>query len=340
MARSHARILTQIWDNDDFLALSSSPQHIYLMLLSQRDLSLCGVINYNPKRLAGVAQDLTPSRVKRSISVLESRRFVIVDRETDELAIRTFVRHDGVLHQPNVLKAASRAWEAIHSREIRAMVFDALPPPVRAIWPKALLKMKAEDLARLVRDYEAANSTPEGIPLTLPGTLEGNPSPEPIGERPGNSLSLSPSPSSPIAPEPFADPPSIDTTSDPPPANPEEEIWTLMARRKAAQREANGDELKGERWIRTVAADYRARLDSRRRLLTGQHPEWTIERLADELDPDTAERDWSQPTAEETDEYLAELDRQAAAAVPMPADMRAELTARLNRSPHRRAANQ
>lgn len=63
-----------------------------------------------------------------------------------------------------------------------------------------------------------------------------------------------------------------------------------------------------EAWRRTVERNDRTRLAPQHRLLHGQHPDWPLERYADVLDPDTAERDWSIPTAEETErDILAPL---------------------------------
>lgn len=144
----------------------------------------------------------------------------------------------------------------------------------------------------------------------------------------------------PVAPShPIPSPSSSSSPSDTSaraPAEPEEEIWTLLARRRAALLQTQDGDVRGPRWITVTAADHATRLEPRRRLLAGQHPDWTVERLADELDTDTAERDWSQPTAEETDAYLADLEQRAAEAVPMPDDIRADLMQRIGKSTHRR----
>lgn len=124
MARDHARIFLSIWDNHDFTALKTADQWTYFALISHRDLSWCGVAPLLPQRLAMLAADGSASRVQKSIATLERARFVVVDRATAEVAARTFVRHDGIMKQPNVLCASIKAWSKVHSEAIREALRD------------------------------------------------------------------------------------------------------------------------------------------------------------------------------------------------------------------------
>lgn len=122
MARDHARVKTSIWDDDDFLELKTAEQHCYFALMSNKGLSYCGVIDYVPGRFAGLSADMTPAKFKTAVAGLIKARFVIVDQNTQELLLRTYVRHDGVLDRVNMGKATGTAIEAVVSVQLRAAI--------------------------------------------------------------------------------------------------------------------------------------------------------------------------------------------------------------------------
>lgn len=126
MARDHARIKVNIWDDPDFVALPCAEQHVYLALMSNKGLSRCGVIDYIPNRFRGLARDLTPRRLTAAVTGLRETRFVVVDDSTQELLIRSYVRHDGVLDRVNMGKAVGTAFEAVVSLNLRHAIGDEL----------------------------------------------------------------------------------------------------------------------------------------------------------------------------------------------------------------------
>lgn len=136
MARDHARVKTSIWDDPDFLALRIPEQHLYLALMSNKGLSRCGVIDYIPSRFDHLASDLTTTKFKTTVAGLRAARFVVLDDDTQELLLRSYVRHDGVLDRGNMGKATGTAFEAVVSRSIRAAIGTEL----------ARLKRDAPDL--------------------------------------------------------------------------------------------------------------------------------------------------------------------------------------------------
>ena len=126
MARDHARIKTSIWDDPDFLELKVAEQHVYLALASSKGLSRCGVIDYIPSRFDHLAADLTAAKFTKAATGLRAARFVVLDERTQELLLRSYVRHDGVLDRLNMGKATGSAFEAVVSREIRKAIGDEL----------------------------------------------------------------------------------------------------------------------------------------------------------------------------------------------------------------------
>lgn len=126
MARDHARILTAIWRDPDFLHLDPAAQHTYLTIVSQQKLSYCGVMDYFPSRLATLARGNTEAKVRAAVRTLEKTRFVVIDAQTHEILARTYVRHDGVMNRSNMGKAVARALQAVTSPKIRDAVLTEL----------------------------------------------------------------------------------------------------------------------------------------------------------------------------------------------------------------------
>jgi len=121
MARSEARIFTSIWTDPDFRALGVPQKFAYVFLLSQPDLSHCGVLPYRPKRWAQVLPDQSIKEVERSVGGLQSSKppFVLIDTETGELLIRSMLRRDGMLRSPKMIKPVIGALMEVQSALLR-----------------------------------------------------------------------------------------------------------------------------------------------------------------------------------------------------------------------------
>lgn len=120
MARDHARIECSIWEDDeDFTALSGPAMLLYFFLLSQRELSYAGLL---PLRLRRWTKKLPfgADEVAAALAELDARRFLVVDRDAEEVLIRSLIRRDGIWRQPQVLAAALRESFAITSEVLRS----------------------------------------------------------------------------------------------------------------------------------------------------------------------------------------------------------------------------
>jgi hypothetical protein len=125
VSRDHARIQTAIWQDRDFRGLSVPAQHMYMTVLSQPTLSRCGVLDFIATRLAALSASQSVRKVQTTVAELERCLFVVVDRHTCELLVRTYVRHDGVLDRENMGKAVARALSRVVSLDIRdAVVYE------------------------------------------------------------------------------------------------------------------------------------------------------------------------------------------------------------------------
>ena len=122
MARDHARIKTMIWDDPDFQKLKIDEQHAYFALLSNKGLSRCGVADFIPSRYEHLASDMTPTRFRAAMKGLRRANFVVIDDRTQEILVRSYVRHDGVLDRVNMGKATGTAFESVVSDEIKRAI--------------------------------------------------------------------------------------------------------------------------------------------------------------------------------------------------------------------------
>lgn len=125
MARNHARLLVSLWNDPDWLALTSHQHDVYAALLTTHDLSWCGVAPLLPQRLVAWAADLTLRKVQAALEVLASEvagRFLVIDPATAEILIRSYVRHDDLLKQPNVTKAMVRSIPKVRSKIIQQAI--------------------------------------------------------------------------------------------------------------------------------------------------------------------------------------------------------------------------
>ena len=120
--RDHARVNLGIWGDDDFRNLTPVEQHLYFVLWTSPNLSYCGSGDWLPKRLAKFAGGWTPDQVEASVVGLEHEKFVIVDRDTDEFLLRSWVKHDGLWKTPNMAVSVANARAALGSQVLRGVV--------------------------------------------------------------------------------------------------------------------------------------------------------------------------------------------------------------------------
>jgi hypothetical protein len=120
MAR-HARILTSIWTTD-FCDRSAAAQRLYLMAISQPTLTYAGVLPYTCRRWAGLAPDTRPGDIAKAVNELVEHRYFLVDGDTEEVWVRTYLRHEGVLWMPNSRKAMWREIGLIQSVPIQQAI--------------------------------------------------------------------------------------------------------------------------------------------------------------------------------------------------------------------------
>lgn len=126
MARTYARVKTAVWADDEFRGLPPDAQHLYFVLLTSAGLSYCGVTDWRPVRIAPNAHEWSALEVERAAWILHERLYIVVHGDTEEVLIRSFVRNDGFMDQPNVAAAMVRDYARISSPILRGVVVHEL----------------------------------------------------------------------------------------------------------------------------------------------------------------------------------------------------------------------
>ena len=175
MARTRANILCEIWEDEDFVALPLDAQRMYLFLLSQRDLNHAGLLPLRIRRWAAKSPGGTVGQVSKALQTLAKTEFILFDRETEEVLIRTLVRNDGVYKQPKVMLRMreeaklmeSEALRAAFAKELRRIPLEELsdaPGGPRGDMPST------REIVSGVIDSLLAELEPDTLPDTLPDT--------------------------------------------------------------------------------------------------------------------------------------------------------------------------
>lgn len=126
MAREFAKIKAAIWQDDDFRTLPPSAQHLYFVVLTDPELSYCGVADWRPKRMLPKSAGWDLGDLRNAGAILTEHRLLVVDEETEEVLVRSFLRHDGVMQHNKLCVSAAMAHAAVASNTLRGVVVHEL----------------------------------------------------------------------------------------------------------------------------------------------------------------------------------------------------------------------
>lgn len=126
MSREHAQIKLAIWADDEFRHLSPGAQHLYFVLLTSPALSYCGVTDWRPKRIAAAANGWTATDVEQAAKELADRLYLVVDDDTEEVLIRSFLRNDGLMARERMATAMAKAYSSVASPRLRGVLVHEL----------------------------------------------------------------------------------------------------------------------------------------------------------------------------------------------------------------------
>lgn len=120
MANTQGVLKESIWTRDkDFRALPRTAQATYAQLISQRDLDNAGIQPLFVSKWAKACDEITEASLWLDLEILQERRFVFYDIDTDELFVRAYMRIREVARYPNILKNALRCASTVASEKLR-----------------------------------------------------------------------------------------------------------------------------------------------------------------------------------------------------------------------------
>lgn len=122
MTREYARVKVKIWADTDFRDLSDPAQSLYFRLLSSPTMNLCGVADWRPKRIAALTRGMTAEGVETAAQELAERGYIVIDEGTEEVLIRSFVRHDGLIKTPNIAASMAKDYAGTASALLRGVI--------------------------------------------------------------------------------------------------------------------------------------------------------------------------------------------------------------------------
>ncbi|AEK07837.1 replication initiation protein [Mycobacterium phage Yoshi] len=207
MPRDHARINLDLWGDDDWMDLSVDSQMLYLTLYTNPGLSFCGAGEWHSGRIANRARDWTKDRVETAAAELSRRLFVIIDTDTDEYLLRSWIKHDGLWRTPNMAVTVANARGELSSKTLRGVVVFEVAKlkkahPDSTAWDRPAVQKMLAQKAIDAADLEPYNPTSNGGPNPGPKgganpygengvnpTAKGGPTPAPTPNSYSNSKS-------------------------------------------------------------------------------------------------------------------------------------------------------
>lgn len=149
MANAGGMLKESIWRDKEFRALPRTAQATYAQLISQKELDRAGIQPLQVAKWAKGCNDFTDADLWADLKVLEVHRFVFVDEDTDELFVRSYMRHCDIVRYPNILKNALRCAGMVASERLRHEL------------AKELRRLRKADAERVADDIDPPNFEPE-----------------------------------------------------------------------------------------------------------------------------------------------------------------------------------
>lgn len=126
MAREYARVRLSIWADSDFRHLSDPAQALYFRLITSPTMNLAGVADWRPKRIAALTSGMTAKAVEGAARELTAGGYIVIDEDTEEVLVRSFIRHDGLIKTPNIAAAMCKDYAGTASETIRGVIVHEL----------------------------------------------------------------------------------------------------------------------------------------------------------------------------------------------------------------------
>jgi hypothetical protein len=174
MARDRANLRIDLWADEDWRKLSMGAQHLYTLILSHSTLSYAGVADWRPGRLAALTAGRTPDDIRQDAQELSEAAFIYADEMTEEVLVRSFLRHDGVIKHPRLHVSMAKDYAGISSDAIRAFVAFELQKlnaenPTLALWEDGRVQTILKATPRSLKGEVMADAIDK--PCAMPNPL-------------------------------------------------------------------------------------------------------------------------------------------------------------------------
>lgn len=118
----YAKVNVAIWGDQDWKKLTRDEHWLYFLLWSHPKTNAAGVADWRPGRLASSAAQTTAEDVRRIAAQLQAKRFILVDEESEEVLIRSYLKHDQRMKQPNASVSVANAYSGTASLPIQKVI--------------------------------------------------------------------------------------------------------------------------------------------------------------------------------------------------------------------------
>lgn len=126
MAREYAKTNVTLWQDADWRDTPAPAQHLYLLMWTHPALNYCGVLDWRPGRLAQFAGGLTAAAVTEAGNCLQARHLIVVDDESEEALLRSWIRFDGLVGHDKLSVSMAKAFAGVASNKLRGVIVDEL----------------------------------------------------------------------------------------------------------------------------------------------------------------------------------------------------------------------
>jgi hypothetical protein len=147
MAQDFTPWYRSIWSDEDWRELTSDAQWAYQMLASHPDRNEAGLLSVTKRKWVRLARGMTSDRLDAALVELDDAGFIVVDEDTEELLVRSYVRSTKVYLHIRMMSNALRRMTEVESDRIRSALGQEL---VRI--PRLAIPVRTERNVRMVEE--------------------------------------------------------------------------------------------------------------------------------------------------------------------------------------------
>lgn len=127
MSQDYVAVFRSRWStDDDWRALSPQAQWTYDMLLQHPDRNEAGVLSLTVKKWTRLAHGLDVAWLRAGMAELDAAGFIVVDEDTEEVLVRSFIRRAEVYKHVRLFLNALRAVSEVESDRLKSALGQEL----------------------------------------------------------------------------------------------------------------------------------------------------------------------------------------------------------------------